>query len=313
MLSRVAERIYWAARYLERVENTARLVNVYTSLLMDLPKDIDISWFNLVMLNSSIEDYENRYTVRDERNVVKFLLADDTNPNSMLSSLSYVRENLRTTRDVMPEGVWELINELSLFASQDIQQGLNRSKRHEFLQQIINHCQLIQGHLSTTMPQDAAWEMWCLGGNLERADMATRLLDAGATAVADSNELGDDISQRRVHLTVWANVLHSSSAHHAYRRAVSAGIKGRKVVDFLLRDERFPRSVAFCLASMSNSVRRLPKSRTVIMALNKISTTTAHKPELSNLSTDLRDYLNDLQLYIANLHSLFSETWFALD
>jgi uncharacterized alpha-E superfamily protein len=94
MLSSVAERIYWTSRYLQRVESSARLVNVYTNLLMDLPKDINISWFNLVTLNSGEAEYEDRYKIRDERNVVKFTLADDTNSGSMLVSLSMFRENL---------------------------------------------------------------------------------------------------------------------------------------------------------------------------------------------------------------------------
>ena len=86
MLSRVAERLYWSARYLERVENIARLVSVYDDLMYDLPRDIAVSWYHLVEINSGTELFEQRYKVKDERNVVKFMLADDTNPSSMLSS-----------------------------------------------------------------------------------------------------------------------------------------------------------------------------------------------------------------------------------
>ncbi len=134
MLSRVAERIYWTARYLERVENTARLVSVYDNLLFDLPRDSNISWYNLIILNSSTELFQERYKIQDERNVVKFILADDTNPSSMLSALKMVRENIRTTRDVVPQETWELINELDIYARQNIKLGINRSQRHAFSQ-----------------------------------------------------------------------------------------------------------------------------------------------------------------------------------
>lgn len=137
MLSRVAERLYWSARYLERVENTARLVSVYDDLLFDLPKNIEVSWYNLIEILSGEEIFEQRYKVKDERNVVKFLLADDTNSSSMLSSLKMVRENIRTTRDAVPKETWELINELDLYAQQNIKQGINRSERHLFLNTII--------------------------------------------------------------------------------------------------------------------------------------------------------------------------------
>ncbi len=183
MLSRVAERMYWAARYLERVENTARLVSVYDNLLFDLPRSVNIGWFNLVVINSGTELFHERYRVQDERNVVKFMLADDTNPSSMLSSLQMLRENIRTARDVLPAEAWELVNELQLYARKNIQQGINRSARHAFLNHVIEGCQGINGLFGSSMSRDAAWDFLRLGCNLERADMTTRLLDAGAAAL----------------------------------------------------------------------------------------------------------------------------------
>ena len=78
MLSKVAERIYWSARYLERVESTARLLSIYDKLLFDMPRRVNLGWYNLIVINSLEDDYNSRYSVRDERNVVKFLLGDDT-------------------------------------------------------------------------------------------------------------------------------------------------------------------------------------------------------------------------------------------
>lgn len=103
MLSKVAERVYWTARYLERAENTARLIQVYDNLLFDLPRNVDLSWYNLITLNSQQIDFEDRYKVHDERNVIKFLVGDESNPSSIVSSLALIRENVRTTRDVVPE------------------------------------------------------------------------------------------------------------------------------------------------------------------------------------------------------------------
>ena len=158
MLSKVAERLYWTARYIERVENTARLVSVYDNLLFDLPTEVDISWYNLITLNSAGELFEERYRVRDERNVVKFMLADDTNPSSLLMALKSVRENVRTTRDVLPIESWEMINALYIFARENIQQGINRKARHEFLAQIIKGCQQINGLMTGTMSRDDPWQ-----------------------------------------------------------------------------------------------------------------------------------------------------------
>ncbi len=98
MLSKVAERVYWTARYIERVESTARMISIYDKLLFDLPRSVKITWYNLIVINSLESDFSDRYSVRDERNVVKFLIADENNPGSIVSSLTAIRENVRTTR-----------------------------------------------------------------------------------------------------------------------------------------------------------------------------------------------------------------------
>jgi uncharacterized alpha-E superfamily protein len=310
MLSRVAERIYWTARYLQRVESSARLVNVYTNLLMDLPKDVNISWFNLVTLNSVEAEYEARYKVRDERNVVKFTLADNTNSSSMLVSLAMLRENLRTTRDVMPENAWELINELTSFANDSIKNGcLNRGKRHEFLTQVINQCQLIQGYIASTLSHDEVWDMWCIGRDLERADMTTRILDAGANVFFAH----DYHEKTHVPLIVWGSVLRSSGADHAYRRNVAASVVGHKVVNFLIFDDHFPRSVNYCLNAIAQGVKSLPKGRKVMSKIKELDIAITSSRSFSDLDQDLSDYLNDLQLKIGHLHQIFVESWFKID
>lgn len=309
MLSRVAERIYWTARYLQRAESMARLVNVYTNLLMDLPRDIDISWYNLITLNSSESEYDSRYKVRDERNVVKFNLADNINPNSMMECIKYVRENLRTTRDVMPENAWELINELSAFVDDSIKNGgLNRKNRHEFLTSVINQCQMIQGFVASTVSHDEVWDVWCLGRDLERADMTTRILDAGANILSSRNYA----EESNVPTVIWANVLKSSGAHHAYRQKVSAEVVGDKVVNYLILDDKFPRSVNYCLQQMFTAIKALPRGRKVMAACKEYDIHLDTNCPFDNLGQEFSDYLNDLQLNLGRLHTFFSETWFAL-
>ena len=153
MLSRVAERTYWAARYLERIENTVRLISVYDKLMYDLPTSVGIGWYNLITINSAEEAFDERYKVQDERNVIKFLLSEENNPVSVVSNLRFARENLRTTRDVIPAQSWVMINELNLFVTENLQQGINRSQRFNFLNGVIKICQqiprFINGHHAT--------------------------------------------------------------------------------------------------------------------------------------------------------------------
>lgn len=304
MLSKVAERMYWFSRYLERVENTARMVGVYDNLLFDLPRSINISWYNLVIINSSEELFTKRYKIKDEKNVVKLLLADNSNPNSMASSLQMARENVRTSRDVLPAPLWELINELCLYVSENIRDGINRTNRHGFLDNVIKNCQQINGLLADNMSKDAAWQFIRLGRNLERADMATRILDAGIIAQLNSAEASEDLDPSQI---IWGNVLRSSDGAMNYRRTMRTSVDGRKVCNFLLQDEQFPRSVSFCADQMVTASSQLPAGE--ISELAKLKTLLAEEP--GEMDETFSVYLNELQLSFASLHQQYAQCWFA--
>lgn len=309
MLSRVAERIYWGARYLERVENIARLVSVYDNLLFDLPKKTNISWYNLILINSNADSFSERYKVQNEHNVVKFLLADNSNPGSLLSSLKQVKENIRTTRDVVPQDTWEQVNELDLYARNNIQQGINRTNRHQFLNTIIQRCQEITGLFEGAMSRDATWQFVVLGRNLERADMTTRILDAGASIVNQPNAN----QHANIGQVVWGNVLRSVSGYMNYRRGVRTAVQSNKVARFLLEDPHFPRTLRFCIEEMETAISRLPRSENVLLGINAIKKL---KYPLSNgqeLDETFRNYLNDLQISVSDLHNQFSDNWFAFN
>ncbi len=306
MLSRVAERVYWSARYLERIENTARLVGVYANLMFDLPRGIDFSWYNMITLNSAEDVFGDRYTVRDERNVVKFMLADSGYSGSLTNSLRMARENIRTTRDVIPEESWELINELNLFVTENIQQGINRGGRHEFLDRVIESCQRISGLWAGTMLHGDAWDVMRCGRNLERADMATRLLDAGASVMlhADKNE---DVN---LHQVVWANVLTSASGYHSYLRTVQDMVTGPDVALFLMQEREFPRSVRFCISQMMTACVRLPNSTEVEKQLRVIHKSLQTRDTYDDVGKPFRKHINDFQLQLGAVHDAIAESWF---
>ncbi len=307
MLSKVAERVYWTARYIERVENTARLLGVYANLLLDLPKGVNLGWSNLVELNSAQHLFDERYKNRDERNVVKFILGDTKNPSSVVSSLFMLRENVRTTRDVVPAEAWELINELSLFVSDNLQQAVNRGQRHDFLKGLIKGCQQLNGLLYGTMNHDAAWDFLRLGRNLERADMTTRILDAGAATIMQTQ--GDEVAINTWQI-IWGNVLRSVGADQSYRRTLRSAVRGSDVARYLLEDKDFPRTIAHCLIASADSAAKLPRSEPVSDCLNALLSRGFDGVDYQNLGAPFRDYLNNLQLELAAVHSAIANNWF---
>ena len=110
MLSRVAERVYWQARYLERAENTARMLNVFSTLLLDLPPRTKLGWHSLVEITGTYQAFDAKYKQASERNVMRFLLVDN-NGHSVLDMLAQTRENARTTREIMPTEAFEQIKQ----------------------------------------------------------------------------------------------------------------------------------------------------------------------------------------------------------
>jgi uncharacterized alpha-E superfamily protein len=310
MLSKVAERVYWAARYLERVESTARMLSIYDTLLFDLPRQVNLGWYNLIVINSLEQDFNERYSVQDERNVVKFLVGDDTNPSSIVTSLKAIRENIRTTRDVIPADTWELVNELSQYVQDHLQQGINRRDRHEFLGNVISACQQIIGLWQVNMPRDSAWEMLKLGQNLERADMTTRNLDAATAAIMQIEDDDFAVNSQQI---IWGNVLRSLSADQPYRRAMRSSVKAPLVCSFLLTDQRFPRSVEYCLNDMIQGVKALPRAEKIIADIRKLHKTVTDRAEDSAPGPEMREALNDLQISLQYLHFSISRTWFLND
>ncbi|MDX1504996.1 MAG: alpha-E domain-containing protein [Spongiibacter sp.] len=305
MLSRVAERVYWFSRYLERVESIARLIQVYTSLLSDLPKDTGISWHNLVLASGSHAEFERRFQVKDEKRVVRFLLEDQSNTSSLAFSLKMVRENIRTSRDTLPPESWELINEFQIFVSENIQQGINRRNRHEFLEQVIRTCQGINGLIADTMRRDGAWHFLRLGKNLERADMSLRTVEAGASmsaefAAADMPEAAE---------VVWSSVLHTLDAMTPYKRTMRVAVSGEDAAAFLLEDALFPRSVACCVRQMQESLDMLPDGVEVKKTLAKIAKPLGGKIDYVDLQK-LLVFIDSMELHFRSLHSAVDQAWF---
>lgn len=307
MLSRVAERVYWMARYVERAENTTRMVMAFHLLALDMPRAVKLSWKGLVEVTGNDHLFDNHYQREDERNCVKFLLADVDNPSSVLNSLRAARENVRTTRDLVPAEAWEVVNELYLFARDHIDQGISKRGRFEFLSEVIQRCQTLTGLLAGAMSHDAAYDFIRLGRNLERADMGTRQLDVGALRLLKK----DDEDPEPYEGLLWTSILRSESGFQMYRQHVKRRINGVDVVRFLLQDSAFPRSVTHALEQVQDALEKLPRNelplRLVVQARRHAAS--ANVDELIK-EDGLHGFVDVLQRDIADIHEANARTWF---
>ncbi|MCX7085464.1 MAG: alpha-E domain-containing protein [Methylococcales bacterium] len=308
MLSRSAERIYWLARYVERTENIARLVNVHMNLLMDLPKGVEMGWRQLILINGAEHTFYEKYNVANERNITRFLLADDTYSGSLLSSLTAARENIRTSRDLLPDEAWEQVNEMYLFAKKNLDTLANRRHRVIFLNEILKGCQRFTGLLSGYMSHNDPYAFIRLGRNIERADMTTRILDLASLLLSESRS--DEV--RQYETILWMNVLKALNALLMYRQQKHSRINGDDVLNFLLQDSNLPRSVSCCISEISECIIKLPNNDQLP---EKIIELQAYVQTINNEETtqaQLRVILDDLQNKIGSLHNAINHNWFSI-
>ena len=306
MLSRSAERLYWLARYLERTENIARLVSVHMNLLMDLPKGVEMGWRQMILINASEKEFYENNNVANERNITRFLLADASYPGSLFSSLSAARENIRTSRELLPDEAWEQVNEMYLFAKNNLETVANRRHRVLFLNEILKGCQRFTGLLSGYMSHNHPYRFILLGRNIERADMTSRILDLASLLLSESRS--DEM--RQYETILWMNILKALNALLMYRQQMRSRVKGDDVLNFLLLDTSLPRSVSCCIAEISYCISRLPNSDKLPLKLIELEAYVQAIDTRQTTQQQLRVILDGLQNKLGGLHAQIADNWF---
>ena len=306
MLSRVADSLFWFGRYVQRAENTARLASVHANLILDMPRRVVVAWESVVDITGSRAGLLERYDDFSEANVVRFLLVDDANPGSILSSLSNARQILRSSRDITPREIWEEINKLYWFVRDATPQALERRRRSDFLERVIRSCLLVDGMLHENMSRDLAYRFLSLGSSLEQADMTSRIVDASAIGLLPQRQ--DDLLP--FSNIQWRSVLMSLTAYQMYRRQVRRRVSGPKVVQFLIQDRDFPRSVAWNLDAICQTLSRIPNHDQPLRVARTIRSRIAEADLAALPQSQVSDYVDDLQGRLAQLGNVITEHYF---
>lgn len=305
MLSRVAQRAYWLSRYLERAEDTARLILVRHNVILDLPRSVQPDWELLLDVLGAREDFARQPGGGGEKNIVSFVFSARENPSSIISSLANARENMRTSREVLPSETWERVNSLYLSVARRSTKGLPRSSRHSVLNGIVQSVQQVTGMLSGVMNQDEAYQFIRMGRNLERADMTTRIIDVANT------ELGNPDDDTRPYQNVmWVSVLQSLSAYQMYRLSVRNNVRPADVLEFLVRSKVFPRAVSHCLLEIEQSMRLLPRGDDALKVVQSVHRKVKRTRAGELRGEELLKYLDDIQLRLQGIHDAIQQTWF---
>jgi len=304
MLSRVADRCYWLARYLERAENTARLTRVYSDLLLDLPPSTGLSWDLVVAITGT----ELPDGAQDDKALLNYLLSERINSSALLSSLALARENARTTRDILPTEAWRSINELYLFARDRLPRASQARQRNAILSDLVEQVQGITGLLVCTMSHGAPYQFMRLGRHLERADMTTRTIDvAAAVLLTGRPELAQYDN------ALWMAVLRCLSAYQAYRQYVRRRVDSEHVIQYLILDPDFPRTVKYCAQDVRVALSTLPRSEVPLQRTENFVARLASFEFDAGDAHGLHRLMDDLQLEIGRISEAIVDTWFLPD
>ncbi|WP_061962619.1 alpha-E domain-containing protein [Demequina flava] len=300
MLSRIAESLFWIGRYVERADNTARLLDVHLNVLLEDP------WVDEPSANASLLSVMNVQFTEDrdvtQADILTHLAYDSKELSSIAGSLTAARENARRAREVISTEVWESLNTTRM----ELRRWTNRARRpHEYFVWVRERTAVMRGLASATTSRDDVWNFLELGRSLERADMIARLL---MTRSLDGTT-GPD----------WTTLLRTCSAHEAYLRTVRALVAEERAAEFMLIDRHFPRSIAYNLNMAEEYLTRIEgaeRSPTLAgraqLALGRARTTLEYSP-VRDVLDELRPQMQAVQQACATASDHIRDRYFLPD
>lgn len=248
MLSRTADHLYWMARYTERAENTARMldVRVQYSLMPQSAVSAQQGWRIMLGVSELEQAFDAKYDKLTQKEVIDFMVRDPENPSSIASCLTAARENARAVRGTLTTEVWETQNATWLELQHYLKSGILEHNPGAFLEWVKHRSHLSRGVTLGTMLQDESLNFIRLGTFLERADNTARILDVKFKFLAaDPNKVG---TQREFYYL--AALLRSVSAFEIYRKVYRDAITPERVAALLILQAKMPRSLVACMAAV---------------------------------------------------------------
>jgi len=314
MLSRVANHIYWLGRYLERAENYARFIDVNFNLMQDLPLDLKEQWQPLIASTGDLNAYLETNKTFSREQVLFFLSFDEKNPNSMINSINQARENARIIRENLSKETWEEVNELYYMIKHGAEKKLwKKEDPREFFEKIKNQILLIYGIADNTVARVEGWFFRQLGQFLERADQTSRILDVKYHILLPSpEEVGSPLD-----FLHWMALLKSVTGFNSYRR-LYGNIDPAGVVEFLVLNKYFPRSIYYCIKEAENCLLAISENgsggykNSAEKAMGELRSKLEYAEVGEIINIGLHEYLDSLQIKINQISNYVNDNYFQI-
>jgi uncharacterized alpha-E superfamily protein len=263
MLSRTADHLFWMARYMERAENTARMLNVgyETSLLPQSADMAESGWRGLLSISELTPLFHEKHREVSAGNVMDFMVRDASNASSIICCLRAARENARAVRGTLTTEVWETQNQTWLEFNRLLADGVFEQDPGDFFEWVKFRSHLSRGVTVGTMLMDEALHFLRIGTFLERADNTARLLDVKFHALTSDTDFFGPASSPATPVEVdfyhWSAVLRSVSAFEIYRKVYRNVIRPEKVAELMILRPDMPRSLAASMNEVQANLRHV--------------------------------------------------------
>lgn len=256
MLGKTAGGLFWMFRFLERSENTARLVDAGFRIALTRSVAAEAEWASVVRTAGARDAYLARYDEFKAASVVDFLLRDRSNPSSVMSVIESARSNARLVRTALTREVWEATNECWMTIKEVLRRPVSENDLPDVLASIRRQNALVRGALTGTMLRNDIYNFAHLGTFVERADNTARILDVKYYVLLPSvSFVGSSLDNVQ-----WETILRSVSAHRAYRWLSDGDANPRQIADLIILDQRMPRSLAFCVCQIRENLNLLAQT-----------------------------------------------------
>ena len=309
LLARNAGNILWIARYMERIENVARVLDVTRTYARD--GDDGPSWVAVVRINADEQRFFAKHACASAESVARFYLLDRDNPTSIQTAIHAARENARTLRALISTEMWLQMNIFHARIRSLTEADIGPEVLTRLCAALRDGAQAHAGVSEGTLYRDQSWHFYSIGRHLERADQVTRLLDI------KFNPLLRSAADAEIDAGQWNTLLRAAAGYHAYRRVHPHGYVPREVAGFLLLDGAFPRSLGLNLAQLEWHLSQLRSRYHLHGSLRPLERVDDLRAALASgtidgiLARGLSAFLDGIQRQLGELHRDIAEAFFS--
>lgn len=280
MLGRTASGLFWMMRYLERFENTARLIDAGFRMSLTRARTSESEWDSVLTTAGTRALYVAEHERFSTSRAVDFLVANKDNPNSLVQSIMLARENARMTRTALTRDAWEAINETWIQFKRDVHSKKHQTDLQDLLSSVRQQAALVRGAIKGTMLRNDIFRFAQLGALIERADNTARILDTKYYVLLPSSaSVGSSLDQVQ-----WEMILRSASAERSFHWLYGGEISPAAIVEFLIHDVRLPRSIAYCYDEIIETLAELELEYERRTAAHDLAA--SHEAHITNSTSD---------------------------